>query len=1214
MKKLFAFFVLLGGALSSWAYNRDWTEAYGINLQGEQNSPHQYLNSTRAGGFATWCSEKPTELGYLTSTNSTKTVFHVQGQVNATDVAAICNYLNAQTNYKVLDFSQATGITSSDLLDEYENVRWANGIWAILPENSSELTDAQIGKIYNKYKLFGFYDSVSTDLLYINSQGGYDNLNPILGEDKGISFLPAYNSDGTLGYTPYIWQNNLTTQLTNVVVGSIDFTWVTTQLSTDFTVLNDATHYIVVPVNGNYDFTNEAEQDWGKYNYGTVDDDIYVVSTIKNNQSPYATTCMYDGLNFSATELTNITYVRKAGTLGAAENFVSQNMREATRQIFCGTLNSDDLTAMKDIRSIKFDFTHANVTGMSGFSNNYVKYLALPDNSSNLIGVQNVDACAFLDVADKTHSKCPSLCCVGSYNTATNTLTTWSGEEGGVYSVTTMIRPQLDEYTDANGQTHTNQRGKNNICYTLENVVMSGRLNGDDISVNNGNGLESASIKTADLTNAYFPDNDDMNLSTAGWTGMTSIKLPTDARMLTIPANCFYNCQSLTDLCIPSNFEEIGESAFVLTNITHIYTTPYNGDANGNGADNFTADEFDDQGNLISSVYDHGANTITLSSNLKKIHTKAFNFNDNTLVTDVYVLAKTAPECEVDAFSSYMLMGNGGFAGNWAHPVTRENYKNSDGYFMILHFPNDAVDPENYTDIDRNYSLVDETGLYDGNGNLVRWPNHTEIYRAYNQAMTGATWNDWIYLTEDDFNQTKASYKGQYTQEYMEGGLDWAAADELAQAKVEALYPSYGECKFNTRLFNGNLVDAIATFADGSMAADYYETGDIIPYETTPSYPMASSTSLGYTGWHQFILADYSRFADVQKSTNYVWGGYYTLCFPYDLTREQVIKYLGAPASTDNVQVTLEEEVLTAAALPKVYTLKSVTRNNPNINLQFSKDLMKLAEGVGKKTIEFDANGHYDYNGDISTDAYIKAGYPYLVKPILPADKASSVTNLGQYILSIAEDLSSDQITSTYNNAMAPKIDHKVIAISEGGDVKWEALKTQESADATAEYEESNYNYYFQGTYNKEYMPIYCYFLGAGTTKIYRNMIHTRVWNPFTCIIIGKCKDGAVKYEMGGSSTDTSDNARGKFSTLSVLPLGNNDDFVDSSNSVKYKFTIEEDGDDVLVAIDKLDGDTLNNVTETGKVYNVTGQYVGESLNGLSKGLYIINGKKILVK
>ena len=189
-----------------------------------------------------------------------------------------------------------------------------------------------------------------------------------------------------------------------------------------------------------------------------------------------------------------------------------------------------------------------------------------------------------------------------------------------------------------------------------------------------------------------------------------------------------------------------------------------------------------------------------------------------------------------------------------------------------------------------------------------------------------------------------------------------------------------------------------------------------------------------------------------------------------------------------------------------------------------------------------------------------------------------------------------------------------MIAISEGGDVKWEALKTQESADATAEYEESNYNYYFQGTYNKEYMPIYCYFLGAGTTKIYRNMIHTRVWNPFTCIIIGKCKDGAVKYEMGGSSTDTSDNARGKFSTLSVLPLGNNDDFVDSSNSVKYKFTIEEDGDDVLVAIDKLDGDTLNNVTETGKVYNVTGQYVGESLNGLSKGLYIINGKKILVK
>ena len=33
-----------------------------------------------------------------------------------------------------------------------------------------------------------------------------------------------------------------------------------------------------------------------------------------------------------------------------------------------------------------------------------------------------------------------------------------------------------------------------------------------------------------------------------------------------------------------------------------------------------------------------------------------------------------------------------------------------------------------------------------------------------------------------------------------------------------------------------------------------------------------------------------------------------------------------------------------------------------------------------------------------------------------------------------------------------------------------------------------------------------------------------------------------------------------------------------------------------------------------GMVYNLQGQYVGSSLQGLSKGVYIINGKKVIIK
>lgn len=48
------------------------------------------------------------------------------------------------------------------------------------------------------------------------------------------------------------------------------------------------------------------------------------------------------------------------------------------------------------------------------------------------------------------------------------------------------------------------------------------------------------------------------------------------------------------------------------------------------------------------------------------------------------------------------------------------------------------------------------------------------------------------------------------------------------------------------------------------------------------------------------------------------------------------------------------------------------------------------------------------------------------------------------------------------------------------------------------------------------------------------------------------------------------------------------------------------------------DGETtgINNIeteaTENGKVYNLNGQYVGNSLNGLKKGIYVVNGKKVI--
>ena len=55
---------------------------------------------------------------------------------------------------------------------------------------------------------------------------------------------------------------------------------------------------------------------------------------------------------------------------------------------------------------------------------------------------------------------------------------------------------------------------------------------------------------------------------------------------------------------------------------------------------------------------------------------------------------------------------------------------------------------------------------------------------------------------------------------------------------------------------------------------------------------------------------------------------------------------------------------------------------------------------------------------------------------------------------------------------------------------------------------------------------------------------------------------------------------------------------------------LDENGNEV-VAIDRLDGVDL--LPANYKVYNLKGQYIGNSVDGLAKGMYIVNGKKIVI-
>ena len=58
---------------------------------------------------------------------------------------------------------------------------------------------------------------------------------------------------------------------------------------------------------------------------------------------------------------------------------------------------------------------------------------------------------------------------------------------------------------------------------------------------------------------------------------------------------------------------------------------------------------------------------------------------------------------------------------------------------------------------------------------------------------------------------------------------------------------------------------------------------------------------------------------------------------------------------------------------------------------------------------------------------------------------------------------------------------------------------------------------------------------------------------------------------------------------------------------IQFSFTYSTNG-----GIKKIE--TADQKLVDTRVYNLNGQYVGTTLNGLSKGVYIVNGKKMIVK
>lgn len=743
-----------------------------------------------------------------------------------------------------------------------------------------------------------------------------------------------------------------------------------------------------------------------------------------------------------------------------------------------------------------------------------------------------------------------------------------------VYSILNMSQLE-SKYYDwyGNGIWYVDQTNNNyKYDYKAQNVkkiTLSGNLNAIDLNggqeiisdeghfVTSGGknygALPFCSPDTLDLSDAIFGEGteyhpEDMTISKLFPT-LKSVLLPTHESQKVIPADCFNNMY-LTELMIPSHYEVIGERAFSTSHtLSHIYVKNCETD----------------------SIYDHGDFTITLPESLKEIRSEGVEsfdkatFSGNALekVTDIYVMAEKAPKCGKYAFNAAITYGNNGFAGNWAHPIQRSNYINNEKVIAVLHYPATSRyngQDKNFTDITRVYTLHDETGMVDGNGELKVWPRHAEFVRSFKQAKEGHIWTDWKqYANEGDTEVIIDNTDGQYT--------------------------------------------------------------------------VANPTGYNqeYQGWHEFVLSEtyiHKPYKPQEKYSQFDQYDWYTICIPYNITKSMLLQAFGVNTDSKyNNKVKLFDgngEYIDAASVegagadgwiyPDVRSLIQVKRSYKNlmVTLCLSEELF-TPEHCQEITIGKDGQG-YEYTDLTDEDPIIiKAGMPYLIRPYVPVD--THIKNIGAYLCAYVSQLK--EVEPVLFQVIEGS--EKRYAVAQERGVETQALKLDESTESNRVYvmkdDGTACKYNFVGSYVDRFIPQYGYYLGkekgTGKHKFFRTSKTTTKWNRYASIITGMSTPNYVNN--GAENAKDIKNIELQFDGITDDLVIMKDEQPKNNHAAAKKLGIAFDDsgvNDLPTSIDEIDVEIA--LPEDNRIYTVNGTRV--AADRLKKGIYIQNGKKIVVK
>ena len=894
-----------------------------------------------------------------------------------------------------------------------------------------------------------------------------------------------------------------------------------------------------------------------------------------------------------------------------------------TTFIYTGKANSDDLAALSKLTNKQINLsklvlddtklkTPEDVINAIKLNPNAAEYLALPDADAELTKSDDPPLKSLCDTYTNLKG-------VAYYYKNGESFTCYSSKPGEVYILTFMsfsetwddgktyhkgntgtfplsylkISGNLNaKDVSANGSAKYDNDGHFALVSDAENVI-GGTTKFDDngtVDLNNSAFVGSNGVKKLDLSDAKFTEIADLTLSMTNLitANTTTVLIPTDKSITELPAD-FLNvpgANSIKNICIPYNITKIGARAFYSLNyLNHVTTTNEAGKPIDYGYDKtyVLTDLKDEAGNpykdqvLNPKDVDTEAGSMAFSANLDEIDSYAFGVA--SWVKDVYVLADKAPACHVNAFSSKMYVGNTGYSPNGG--ITRADYRNSSFWITMLHYPKEIQghDEEKlYTDVTRDYTITDADGNADGNGNIIKWPNQTEFIRSYQQATFGYLWNAW------DAPRTAWSNIGSYDINLTDADGN-QSSDKGFNMTQEQANKFYSDSKNNDKsaIFYHTAVDGGSDVDGGAWQNVTYKNSEEKLYDND------------YRGWHQFVLATSFDYKSDIPSHNFSAindNGWWTICVPFNMTKKEVREMFGyryEAEATGNPHVCEFTGVLRDAE----YTGNTNTELKGKIVLQFDRDVYSNVYNEDGKTVARATN---------DDDIVIKAGVPYLLQPDFQTKTDGSL-----YYYPAKQVLQDEKCKAVSQVELRTNLKEKVV--------------NQMAVDKNGN--KTDYTYTFVGNYWQTEMPKYAYFLAwyekANVATFFWQTefpAQTLNWNPYTAIIGCNWNKGDQKIFVPGTEKGNIHwyTRQGNAETgASVF----HDDSFSTNGSAKANspenVSIEAAGN-TADGITKVHfGDRTIDIFH-GKVYNLNGQYVGDSLEGLPKGIYIAAGKKYVVK